>query len=212
MFGEQLNLFEEQQADEDFGSVLKNIGVDVRAGWPDAFGEFLTKAYNAQYGKKVKVLSLFSGAGGLDIGFHDAGFQIVSSVEIDKRFAATLMKNSGDQAYFGDSKVHCIDIRDFTTETLGDIDFIIGGPPCQTFSAAGRRAAGVMGTHDERGMLFQEYVRILKELTPQGFLFENVGGITGANAGDDWAEMQVMTGRKLSRRSLMQVTVFFIVC
>jgi DNA (cytosine-5)-methyltransferase 1 len=70
------------------------------------------------------------------------------------------------------------------------VDFVIGGPPCQTFSAAGRRAAGVAGTTDRRGTLFQEYVRILKLLQPKGFLFENVYGITGANKGEAWQEIQ----------------------
>ena len=81
---------------------------------------------------------------------------------------------------FNNSKVNCIDIREYTGKHLGNIDFIIGGPPCQTFSAAGRRANGVLGTTDARGVLFREYVRLLQELSPVGFLFENVYGIIGA--------------------------------
>jgi DNA (cytosine-5)-methyltransferase 1 len=135
-------------------------------------------------------LSLFSGAGGLDIGFSDAGFDIVESVEIEEKFCETLEMNSGTGKRFNNSKVCCIDIRKFSARDLGTIDFIIGGPPCQTFSAAGRRANGVLGTTDARGVLFREYVRLLQELSPRGFLFENVYGITGAQNGEAWREIQ----------------------
>src|SRR5581483_4840452 len=64
------------------------------------------------------------------------------------------------------------------------------GPPCQTFSAAGRRAAGVAGTSDPRGALFEEYIRLLGIIQPKGFLFENVYGITGAQDGQAWREIQ----------------------
>jgi DNA (cytosine-5)-methyltransferase 1 len=57
-------------------------------------------------------------------------------------------------------------------------------PPCQSFSAAGRRAAGVAGTKDDRGSLFEEYVRVLEKLQPKGFLFENVYGLLGAEKGE----------------------------
>jgi len=79
------------------------------------------------------------------------------------------------------------DIRDYHPPKDLNVDFIIGGPPCQTFSAAGRRAAGVSGTTDPRGTLFEEYVRLLRIIKPKGFLFENVYGIVGANKGKDWA-------------------------
>ena len=104
----------------------------------------------------IFVISLFSGAGGLDIGFHDVGFEIIESVEIEQKFCQTLKMNSGKGKRFENSKVNCIDIREYTGEHLGKIDFIIGGPPCQTFSAAGRRANGVSGTEDARGVLFKE--------------------------------------------------------
>ena len=64
------------------------------------------------------------------------------------------------------------------------------GPPCQTFSAAGRRASGVLGTTDARGVLFREYVRLLTQLKPKGFLFENVYGIVGAQNGEAWEEIR----------------------
>jgi len=66
------------------------------------------------------------------------------------------------------------------------IDFVIGGPPCQTFSASGRRAGGAPGTLDKRGTLFEAYCRIIGYLKPKGFLFENVRGILSTNEGRDW--------------------------
>ena len=103
-------------------------------------------------------------------------------------FCDTLEKNSGQGKYFGETKVNCIDIRQYDPDLRG-VDFIIGGPPCQTFSAAGRRANGVLGTTDARGVLFREYVRLLKKFEPVGFLFENVYGIVGAEGGGPWREI-----------------------
>ena len=82
-----------------------------------------------------------------------------------------------------------MDINDYNP-ALNDIDFIIGGPPCQTFSAAGARAAGVNGIDDDRGNLFKQYVRILKQINPKGFLFENVYRIVGAQGGKPWKLIQ----------------------
>ena len=141
----------------------------------------------------------------MDIGFNDAGFDIVECVEIDRRFCDTLEMNSGTGKRFPKSRVNCIDIREYNPTISKGIDFIIGGPPCQTFSAAGRRANGVLGTTDARGTLFKEYIRLLLELDPKGFLFENVYGITGAQNGDAWREITqglASAGYKLFSRIL----------
>ena len=159
-------------------------------GWPDKFGKALTLYLNNHNCPKIRTLSLFSGAGGLDIGFHDLGFDIIESVEIEQKFCNTLFLNSGEGKKFSTSKPNCIDIRDYVGDNLGQIDFIIGGPPCQTFSAAGRRQGGVLGTTDARGVLFREYVRLLEKLQPKGFLFENVYGIVGAQNGEPWREIK----------------------
>lgn len=173
-----------------FEELSQFLHVDItKSGWPDNFGKNLSNYIEKNNISKIRTLSLFSGAGGLDIGFSDAGFEIIESVEVEEKFCATLKLNSGEGKYFNSSKVNCIDIRQFTSQHLGKIDFIIGGPPCQTFSAAGRRANGVLGTNDARGMLFKEYVRLLKELSPKGFLFENVYGIIGAQSGEPWKEI-----------------------
>jgi len=153
----------------------------------DQFGTALSKW--SLKNKKIRTLSLFTGGGGLDIGFHDAGFEIINMIELERDFCLTLEANSGENKYFGPSKVICEDIRNYNPDKKQEIDFIIGGPPCQTFSAAGRRAAGVLGTTEQRGTLFEEYVRILKTLNPKGFLFENVYGITGAEKGSAWKKI-----------------------
>ncbi|OWL94610.1 hypothetical protein CBQ26_15050 [Deinococcus indicus] len=137
-----------------------------------------------------RTLSLFSGGGGLDIGFALAGFNIIAAVEIQPECCETLRRNEG--TYFPqDAQVFNIDIHDFdTSQVVGPVDFIIGGPPCQTFSAIGRRAGGAEGTNDPRGGLFQEYCRIVAHYRPRGFLFENVRGIISSNKGTDWREIK----------------------
>jgi len=174
-----------------FKEICETLDVDLKKpGWPDRFGAAIRSLFEAQKGKKIKALSLFSGAGGLDIGFHDCGFDILEMVEFEDRFVETLRENTGKSKYLGGAKPTCIDIRKYYPDPKLKVDFIIGGPPCQTFSAAGRRASGVLGTTDERGVLFKEYVRLLKTLKPKGFLFENVYGITGAQNGEAWKEIQ----------------------
>ena len=175
---------------QSFSTICDLLGCENNVpAWPDRFGDALRNFLCDNNQTPIRTLSLFSGAGGLDIGFSDAGFEIVSSVEIEEKFCETLELNTGLGKRFGKSTVNCIDIREFTGEGLGKIDFIIGGPPCQTFSAAGRRANGVLGTTDSRGVLFREYVRLLQELSPKGFLFENVYGIVGAQGGEAWKEI-----------------------
>jgi DNA (cytosine-5)-methyltransferase 1 len=173
-----------------FTELCEELGVCTTEYWCDAFGVALRRSIEIGDHRPIRALSLFSGAGGLDIGFHDAGFDIQASVEIDARFAESLKRNSAEGGYLAGTTVHCEDIRGFDPSIYEGIEFIIGGPPCQTFSAAGRRAAGVQGTQDARGTLFQEYVRILKALSPKAFLFENVYGITGAEKGRAWEEIR----------------------
>lgn len=187
---QQLNLFTINREYQTFNYICDSLGCENNVpAWPDLFGKAIAKYLHDNNIPTIRTLSLFSGAGGLDIGFHDVGFDIIESVEIESKFCQTLELNSGKGKRFENSKVNCIDIREYTSEHLGKIDFIIGGPPCQTFSAAGRRANGVLGTTDARGVLFREYVRLLLELSPRGFLFENVYGIIGAQGGEPWAEI-----------------------
>ncbi len=172
-----------------FADALEALGIEETSGWPDAFGSSFLKNQKNCKTDNIRVLSLFSGGGGLDIGFHDAGFQIVECNELVQDFAATLSRNSTSSGRLHGSKIVCMDINDYDPD-VEDIDFIIGGPPCQTFSAAGARAAGVNGIDDDRGNLFKQYVRILQKLKPRGFLFENVYRIVGAQGGKPWKLIQ----------------------
>lgn len=187
---QQIDMFSILDQDKTFGAICDSLGCEYNIpAWPDQFGLAVKKWLADNNIAPIRTLSLFSGAGGLDIGFSDVGFDIVDSVEIEQKFCETLELNTGEGKRFCHSKVNCIDIREFSGKEIGPIDFIIGGPPCQTFSAAGRRANGVLGTTDARGVLFREYVRLLKELSPIGFLFENVYGIVGAQNGEAWKEI-----------------------
>jgi DNA (cytosine-5)-methyltransferase 1 len=141
---------------------------------------------------RIPTLSLFSGAGGLDLGFIAAGYDIRGCVEIEPSYVATLRANALSGAHYdAATRFLCQDIREFDcTPFLNQgIECVIGGPPCQTFSAAGRRAGGVIGVDDERGQLFQSYCKILKRLQPKAFVFENVYGLPGANGGAPWRQM-----------------------
>ena len=173
-----------------FQEMLRSLGVCRSPELYDNFGKSLRNWLDKQGHSPIKTLSLFSGGGGLDIAFHDAGFEIVQMVELEAKYVKTLEKNSLQGKWLQGSQPICVDIRKFFPSSDLKVDFIIGGPPCQTFSAAGRRASGVSGTSDARGTLFQEYVRLLKTLQPKGFLFENVYGITGAQKGEAWKEIQ----------------------
>ncbi|MDO5336322.1 MAG: DNA cytosine methyltransferase [Eubacteriales bacterium] len=187
---DQMSLFVIGDEYNTFSDICAKLGCENNTpAWPDFFGKAIKDYLKENNIPGIRTLSLFSGAGGLDIGFNDVGFDIIEAVEIEQKFCRTLELNSGAGKKFENSKVNCIDIREYTGKHIGKIDFIIGGPPCQTFSAAGRRANGVLGTTDARGVLFREYVRLLQELSPIGFLFENVYGIIGAQGGKAWEEI-----------------------
>lgn len=119
---------------------------------------------------KNKVISLFSGCGGLDLGFEMAGFDIPIANEYDKTIYETFKINHPrTELIKGD--LRRIDSALFKKN--GEIDGIIGGPPCQSWSEAG----SLRGINDERGKLFYEYIRILKAIKPKFFLAENVSGM-----------------------------------
>jgi DNA (cytosine-5)-methyltransferase 1 len=131
---------------------------------------------------KFKVLDLFAGVGGLSYGFaHDENFEIVAANEILSDMAKAYSLNHPTV------KIYNCDIKDFGFKNLeqdlrikkGDIDIIVGGPPCQAFSTVGKRVID-----DPRGKLFQDYCRVLKEVEPQLFLFENVKGLLSIQNGE----------------------------
>lgn len=116
----------------------------------------------------MKVISLFSGCGGLDLGFEKAGFEIPIANEYDPTIWETFIVNHPNTKLIkGD--IRNVRVNDFPD----DIDGVIGGPPCQSWSEAG----ALRGIDDARGKLFYEYIRILKGKQPKFFLAENVSGM-----------------------------------
>lgn len=116
----------------------------------------------------MNLISLFSGAGGLDKGFHNAGFHTIVANEYDAKICPTYRIN------FPDVKLIEGDIRKISSsEFPNDITGIIGGPPCQSWSEGG----ALRGINDPRGQLFYEYIRILKDKQPLFFVAENVSGM-----------------------------------
>lgn len=130
---------------------------------------------------KNQIISLFSGAGGMDIGFQSAGFKTAVAVEYDKSCCDTLRKNLPDVPIFEG------DICNISTEEilrlakLSPLEpaLVIGGPPCQSFSLAGKR----MGMNDPRGQLVLEFIRVVRESLPVGFVMENVKGMLNWGGG-----------------------------
>lgn len=114
----------------------------------------------------MKIISLFSGVGGLDLGFEKAGYEIIAANEFDRTIWTSYEKNHNTMLLRGN--ICNIDSKEFP-----DCDGIIGGPPCQSWSEAG----ALRGINDPRGQLFYEYIRILRDKQPFFFLAENVKGM-----------------------------------
>jgi len=115
----------------------------------------------------MKVVSFFAGAGGLDLGFEKAGFDVIWANEYDKSIWETYEFNHKK------TKLDKRSIADIPSNEVPDCDGIIGGPPCQSWSEAG----SLRGVNDKRGQLFFEFIRILSAKQPKFFLAENVSGM-----------------------------------
>lgn len=184
------SLFDDQPDNPTFVDLCATAGIRERSNWADRFGAFIRSESESLRLPEIATLSLFTGAGGLDIGFHDAGFHVVQMVELDARFGQTLFANRKNRYYDTHTEITVGSVVDLGKKALPlvtqDVDLIIGGPPCQPFSAAGRRANGTPGTDREDGQLFEEYIRLLGMCRPRAFVFENVYGITGSQGGKAW--------------------------
>lgn len=128
--------------------------------------------------KQYHIVDLFAGVGGLSYGFSQLpGFRILAANEIEKDIAAAYSLN-----HPGVKMLNC-DIADLTKERLAgalggqQVDIVVGGPPCQSYSTLGKRRM------DDRANLFLQYKRILQILQPQAFIFENVTGILSMDHG-----------------------------
>lgn len=121
----------------------------------------------------MKVVSLFSGAGGLDLGFIMAGHDIIWANDLYKDAVSTYRKNIGDHIVLAD--IQKIDARD-----IPDCDIVIGGFPCQGFSVANWKRH----IDDERNVLYKQLIRVIEEKKPKFFLAENVKGLTNMEHGE----------------------------
>jgi len=115
----------------------------------------------------MKIVSFFAGAGGLDLGFKKAGFDVIWANEYDKEIWETYEKNHTDTILDRRSIVN------IPANEIPNCDGIIGGPPCQSWSKAG----AARGIKDKRGQLFYDFIRILEKKQPKFFLAENVSGM-----------------------------------
>lgn len=115
----------------------------------------------------MDVVSFFAGCGGLDLGFEQAGFRVVWANEFEPHCRATYIRNHPYTEFV------LGDICKIDPHSIPDCDGFIGGPPCQSWSVAGRRK----GLEDERGQLFLTYIEIIKAKKPKFFLIENVKGL-----------------------------------
>ena len=134
--------------------------------------------------KVYRVVDLFSGVGGLSYGFsNNQNFKIILANEFDSTIASAYQLNHPDVIMLNQ------DIKTITNQVIKkyikkDIDVIIGGPPCQSYSTLGKRKM------DDRSQLFNEYCRILKILKPKIFIFENVKGLLSINKGNLFKTIQ----------------------
>ena len=136
--------------------------------------------------QRYNALSLFSGAGGMDIGVQDAGFNILAQIEIDEHCCNTL--RAAREREKRNAKIIESDIREVNPAELckdlnlekGELDLLFGGPPCQSFSLAGKQ----LGLKDERGMLLFEVVRFSEELKPKVILVEQVKGLLSSKGSE----------------------------
>ena len=167
----QIQIFE-----NDFKVSLKKNFIDI---------EFLNRSYTVNdkvdniIDSKIQTIGIFSGAGGLDIGSQLAGAKVISSLDFDRDSVATMKANK----YFAHTAHFLKDIKEMYAKDYLDIIkknnpeklILLGGPPCQPFSKAGYWVThkNRLGSEDPRNMIGQ-YLRIIEELQPDGFLLENV--------------------------------------
>lgn len=121
----------------------------------------------------MKIAGFFSGVGGIEKGFEEAGFDIIWSNEIDKNAAITFKKNNS-------GKLVVEDINNIKSDEIPEVDIIVGGFPCQAFSIAGYRK----GFEDERGEVFFQLARIIKDKLPRIIFIENVKNLVSHDNGN----------------------------
>ena len=130
--------------------------------------------YFCKMDKKYKIASLFSGCGGLDLGFIQAGYEIVWANDFFKEAVETYKYNIGEHIVFGDiTQIPSTDVPD-------NFDILLGGFPCQGFSVANTKRS----MHDERNFLYKELLRLIRDKQPKFFVGENVKGLLSMQKGE----------------------------
>jgi DNA (cytosine-5)-methyltransferase 1 len=143
--------------------------------------------------EKLYAISLFSGAGGFDLGIEAVGFTTKLCTDIDYHSCQTLERNSnalrrsGEFHFLSEAKIVQKNIKEYPTSDLladaglkkGEVALVYGGAPCQSFSVFGQRK----GMHDPRGTLLWDYIRVIREVNPTCFIFENVAGLLSIDDG-----------------------------
>src|ERR1041385_228190 len=126
-------------------------------------------------------LSLFSGAGGLDLGLEAAGFDVVGCVEVDPDCRATLQNNRPGWMLSSPADIFQLDPATYLRQLgfgLGDVDLLTGGPPCQPFSKSAYWVSGGTGRlRDPRATSLEAYLRFVAAAVPRVFLLENIRGL-----------------------------------
>lgn len=123
--------------------------------------------------KKYKIASLFSGCGGLDLGFIQAGYEVIWANDFFKEAVETYRNNIGDHIIYGDiTQIPSSEVPD-------DFDVLLGGFPCQGFSVANTKRS----MEDERNFLYKELLRLIKDKQPKFFVGENVKGLLSMQKG-----------------------------
>ncbi len=140
--------------------------------------------------KSNKVIDLFAGVGGMSLGFEMAGFEVVLANEYDKEIAAAYEKNHPDTKMIAED-ITSLSLEEVFSKYSGEVNVIIGGPPCQGFSQKGQRKT----IHDERNFLFKYYVKVVELVKPRYFVMENVPNLLTAEKGFFKKEIEEMFGR-----------------
>lgn len=141
--------------------------------------------------RKYTVLDLFCGCGGISCGYHLSGFEIIGGIDFNLDATKTFKHN------FKNANVKCIDITTISDENIindySNVDVIVGGPPCQGFSAANRWQKE---KDDPRNKLFYEYIRFVKILKPKIVMIENVRGILTRDNGYAKERIETILGEE----------------
>jgi len=154
----------------------------------EVFKRILIKNKNVSSDRRFRILDLFCGAGGMSYGMHmNPNFETVVALDINEKLAQTLKKNMTKiELIIGDIQEESIKDKVIDLSKKNKVNMIIGGPPCQGFSLKGKK----LGLEDPRNFLFVEYLNLVKELSPEVFVIENVKSLVSTSNG--WFKKQII--------------------